>query len=145
MKYFKILSIPFIALVYILLLIFLPTEEEREVSVLKELKNRNILEKQLVGKWNHSDFPAGLENNRYYHLLSANANYTYRGSDNSKIYGSRWSVGLNDSILILIKDSHTTLRYKIKKIEPNHIVLHQIENDSLTRLIEWFRHPRTED
>lgn len=127
----------------IFLNIYLPNEEERELSKLKKLENRNFLEKQLVGKWNHSDFPAGLENGRNYHLLSADASYSYRGSDKSKIHGGYWFVRVADSVLNLnLTPKSNSKRYKIKYIRTNNIALQKIENDSLTTVIGWFRHPK---
>lgn len=142
MKLSKLLVIPVCIGWIILLHLFLPNEEEREESKLKELGNRNFLEKQLVGKWNHSDFPAGLENGRNYHLLSADASYTYRGSDNSKRHGGYWWVRVADSVLYLNLTPQVNSKvYKITGIGANHISLRRIENDSLTAVIEWFRHP----
>lgn len=126
----------------ILLNLFLSNEEEREISKLKKLESRNILEKQLVGKWNHTDFPAGLENGRNYHLLSADASYTYRGSDKSKSHGGYWLVRVADSLLYLnLTPQSNSKAYRITDVRANQITLRQIEDDSLSNAIEWFRHP----
>ncbi len=131
-----------VVVLWILLDLFLPTEEEREQAKMKEIGNRNVLEKQLVGKWNHSDFPAGLENDRYYHLLSGDASYTYQGADKSKLNGGgHWSIRLRDSVLFINRSPPNSSIYKIKKIESDKVHLQKIEKDSLTTLIKWFRHP----
>lgn len=143
MKLPKILVLLGGVVLWVLLDMSLPTEEEREKAKLKEIGNRNILEKQLVGKWNHNDYPAGLDNDRCYHLLSADASYTYRGIEKSKMYGGgHWSIRLSDSVLLIEKKPpHDDIIYKIKEISPDHVRLQQIGKDSLTRLTEWFRHP----
>lgn len=121
--------------------IVLPTEAEREAAKMHELVNRNALEKQFVGKWNHTEYPAGMENGRYYHLLSADASYFYRASDNGKLTGGSWKADPKDSILYIIRDPENSMAFKIKSIRRNHITLQIIKNDSLARVIEWFRHP----
>lgn len=143
MKYRRGLVLVGVVVLWVLLPRILPTEEEREKAKLKEIGNRNVLEKQLVGKWNHSDFPAGLENDRNYHLLSADAGYSYRGSDKAKIYRSgHWSINLRDSVLFIDRASvNNNLTYKIREIGQGYVRLQKIENDSLTRIIGWFRHP----
>lgn len=118
---------------------YMPGEEEREASKLSELENRNVLEKQLVGKWNHSEFPAGLDNHQHYHLLGADGSYTYRGSNSSKRYGKKWTVSLSDSVLFIDRGPSESRVFKIKRIEPDNVFLQLIENDSLTTKIEWFR------
>ena len=142
MKRSRILVIIGVIGLWILLNQFLPNEEEREAAKFKEIGNRNFLEQQLVGKWNHTDFPAGMENDRNYHLLSADASYSYRGSDKSKSHGGKWSVRVTDSVLWLNVTPKTNSKvYKIKGIGPGHVLLQKIENDSLTTEIGWFRHP----
>jgi hypothetical protein len=127
--------------IYYSLVHFLPSEKEQEEKKLAKLEFRNALEKQLVGKWNFNDFPAGMEDARCYHLLSADGGYYYRGSDNSKFHGGSWTVSLSDSILSIAIDSPGySTSFKIKKIEPNHLLLRKIKPDSLTRHSEWFRH-----
>jgi hypothetical protein len=142
MKYYR--TIAFLALFALAccLHFFLPTEDEREASKRSQIGQRNFLEQQLVGKWNHDDFPAGMENGRYYHLLSADASYTYRGSDASKTDGGSWSVRVADSVLHLDRGlAENSSAYKIEAIGPNRIVLRRIEPDTLARLSTWFRHP----
>ncbi len=126
----------------ILLNLYLPNEAKLEEKKLKHLEDRNFLEKQLVGKWNHSDFAAGLQNDRNYHLLGADGGYAYRGSDNTKTFGGKWLAETTDSILYINafpKSNSDT--FKITEIKVNHISLQRIENDSLTVDIKWFRHP----
>lgn len=127
--------------IWIMLAIFLPNEKEREAAKLKEIGNRNVLEKQLVGKWISSDVPARIKNDKYYHLLSADAGYTYRGSDNSKIYSGHWSIRISDSVLFINRNSQNNETYKIKEIETKHVRLQKLENDSLTIMIDWIHHP----
>ena len=142
MKLSRLLVIPgFIGLIFILKNV-VPSEEEIHQRKLKFLDERNFLEKQFVGKWNHSDFPAGLENNRNYYLLSADGSCFYRGSDKSKVHGGSWLVQVADSVLYLnLKPTSNSAQYKIIDIQANHISLQKIENDSLTTKIKWFRHP----
>lgn len=130
-----------IAVIWGLLAMLLPNEKEREEAKLKEIGNRNALEKQLIGKWISYDVPVTMKNDKYYHLLSADAGYTYRGSDNSKIYSGHWSIRVNDSVLFINRNSQNNETYKIKEIETKHVRLQKLENDSLTMIIDWIRHP----
>lgn len=142
MKLSRLLVIPGVFVLIMLLKTFLPTEEENELSKMDKFEERNFMEKPLVGKWNHSDFPAGLENDRNYHLLSADGGYAYRGSDNSKWHGGYWHVEVSDSILYLDTAPVSNSKvYKILCFEPDHVSLQKIENDQPTRVIDWFRHP----
>ncbi|MEZ5059062.1 MAG: hypothetical protein R2879_18665 [Saprospiraceae bacterium] len=141
MKGTRLLVILLFVAIYLFLHFFLPSEKEQEEKKLAKLEFRNVLEKQLVGKWNFNDFPAGMEDGRCYHLLSADGGYYYRGSDNGKFHGGKWKVSLKDSLLNILSGSpEKTTTYKIKKIEPTHLILREIKPDSLTRDSEWFRH-----
>ena len=121
--------------------LIVPTEDEREQAKMEEIGDRNVLEKQLVGRWNHSDYPAGLEEGRYYHILSADPGYSYRGSANEMKPGGRWSIDLRDSVLWIERDpTHGNLRYQLREIAPDYVRLQKIENDSLTHTVEWFRY-----
>lgn len=142
MQFFKyILFILGVIALIVILTYLIPTEEEQEQNKMVELVHRNELEKQLVGKWNHNDFPAGLNNNNHYHLLSANLDYTYRGSTNAKLFGTDWYIRESDSILFLKAYEEIRDVYKVKTIEKDHIRLQIIKDDSLGRIIDWYRHP----
>lgn len=142
MKLSRLIVIPGVFALIMLLKIIVPTEEEQELRKMDKFEERNFMEKPLVGKWNHSDFPAGLDNDRNYHLLSADGGYAYRGSDNSKWYGGSWHVELADSILYLdISPRSNSKVYKVLCFETDHVSLQKIENDQAGRVIEWFRHP----
>lgn len=115
---------------------FLTTEKESEDNKMKFINERNLIERQLVGKWNF-DTQQSVYNNRY-HLLSADGSYTYHGSDNSKIYSGTWHATVSDSILhIKRKDTINNSTYKLKKIESNMLMLEKhgeyIENLNWTR------------
>lgn len=140
MKKIALIPIIIVPLLLILLPKILPTEAEREAKKAKHLADRNPLEQQLVGKWNHSDMPAGMQNNRNYHLLSADASYSYTGSDPSKIFSGTWAASPQDSILH-IRRPNENASFKILKISPNQISLQKIDNPQFITNLEWHRHP----
>ncbi|WP_070137982.1 hypothetical protein [Crocinitomix algicola] len=119
----------------------LPTEREREEAKYEFIDERNALEKQFVGKWNHDDFPAAKQNERYYHLLSANGDYHYETSDNGKMIGRDWYATEEDSMLHLRVSVRTGYdHYKILSIAADTIRLRPIENDQLRkRILTWTR------
>lgn len=138
MKFLRVLPFIIIVLTAFLLNRYLPTEEEREAEKYKEIDKRNFLEKQLVGKWNFSDYPAGKD--KHYHLLSADGSYTFQSSDNSKRCGKSWKVRVMDSVLFLDRGaSENNLTYKMLTIDTNRLLLRKMEKDSLTYLSEWTR------
>ncbi|KJD31212.1 hypothetical protein PK35_15345 [Tamlana nanhaiensis] len=141
MKFPRLLVLVGIAGLIIFLKLFLPTEKEREESVMNELVNRNTLEKQLVGKWSSIRYVDGLVLYGRFHLLSANLKYRYRGTDNSKIWGITWCVNQSDSVLTTKTASGDQNRYKLLEITPNRIKLQYIKNDSLAQIEHWYRHP----
>lgn len=140
MKYPKVLSLLMVVVIIILLKLFLPSEKEYETDKMKSYHERNEIEKQLVGKWVDAQFLKGLKTNRNYHLLSANASYTYRGSDNSKRFKGSWSVRQSDSMLFINRKDNKQ-PYKIIDIQKDHIDLVQMKFDSLTYHIKWVKRP----
>lgn|SRR5690606_11788573 len=133
----KILVFPFIIVVYLLLNFFLPTEKDHEDNKMKYINERNLIERQLVGKWN-LDSHQSVYNNRY-HLFSADGSYTYHGSDNSKIYSGNWYVNVNDSILyIKRKDTINNSIYKLKEIQSNILVLEK--KGKYVEFMNWTRY-----
>lgn len=138
MKFLRVLPFVIIVLTAFLLNRYLPTEEEREAEKYKEIDKRNFLEKQLVGKWNFSDYPAGKD--KHYHLLSADGSYTFQGSNNSRRFGKSWKVRVLDSVLFLDRGApENDLTYKIITIDSNRLLLQVMEKDSLTYFSEWTR------
>ena len=93
-------------IIYTAAIFLIPTREDLEQAKMKHLKDRNAIEKQMVGKWYQSASiwktgerqPKKKYKDKKYYRLSADGGYTYRYSKH-QAHGGTWSVNLTDSLL----------------------------------------------
>lgn len=105
---------------------FAVSPEKREQEKMKFLKDRNALEKQVVGKWqpflNTYNYP--------HQVFSADASYLYRKSSGEINTTGTWRASIHDSMLS-IHTGTSKINYKILYLQTDVIELAQLHKDTL--------------